>query len=400
VQDAAEGVKPAGDSAAQRRGLCAAYGLIAVLLALTWQYLAVHYNYAGNWTALFCTGARLTQPPSLASEKIYTFANTSGNDGQYYHYVAHDPLLLRGLDHYIDAPRLRYRRILVPGLAFLVAFGNSRYIDAAFIGVNLLFLFAGVYWMSRYFAHFRWPRAWGLLFLLVPAVVVSLDRLTVDMTLSALSLGFALYALEGKFSRLYVVFLLAPLARETGLFLTAGYCLAQLSERSIRHTFLAATSALPSLGWYAFVGANTGGYDASHWFTPVPFAFPLDRMIHPVHYPFSGAVAWTATALDEFALAGMLLAFVLSFWLLKKKWIKPVQFAIVLFALSGLNLGKPFWEEVYAFDRVFSPLLVLIALQVCPSRSWILLAPVAMSIPRVGLQIGRQALRVARGLFG
>ena len=66
MQDAAEGVKPAGDSAAQRRGLCAAYGLIAVLLALTWQYLAVHYNYAGNWTALFCTGAKLSQPPSLA----------------------------------------------------------------------------------------------------------------------------------------------------------------------------------------------------------------------------------------------------------------------------------------------------------------------------------------------
>jgi len=223
---------------------------------------------------------------------------------------------------------------------------------------------------------------------------------TVDLTLTALSLGFALYTLENRFSPLYTVLLLAPLARETGLFLTAGYCLAQLSERSIRHAFLAATSALPSLGWYAFAGANTGGYNASHWFTPVPFAGLFDRMIHPVHHPFSGAVAWTATALDELALAGMLLAFVLSFWLLKKKWIKPVQFAIALFALSGLNLGKPFWEEVYAFGRVFSPLLVLIALRVCPSRSWILLAPVAMNIPRVGLQVGGQVLRVARGLFG
>jgi hypothetical protein len=400
VQDAAEGLKPAGGVGAQQRGLCAACGLIAVLLALTWQYLAVRYNYAGNWTGLFCTGARLTQPPSLASEKIYAFANSSGYDGQFYHYVAHDPLLLRGLDHYIDAPRLRYRRILLPGLAFVAAFGNSRYIDAAFIGVNLLFLFAGVYWMTRYFAHFRWPKAWGLLFLFVPAVIVSLDRLTVDLTLTSLSVGFALYALEDRFSRLYIVLLLAPLARETGLFLTAGYCLAQFSERSVRQAFLSATTALPALGWYAFVGANTGGYSASYWFTPVPLAGLFDRMIHPVPYPLTAAVAWTATVLDELALAGMLLAFVLSFWLLKKKWIKPIQFAIVLFALSGLNLGKPFWEEAYAFGRVFSPLLVLIALGVCPSRSWIPLAPVAMIFPRVGFQIEVQVLRVARGLFG
>ena len=34
-------------------------GLAAVALALLWQALTVRYNYGGNWTGLFCTGASL-----------------------------------------------------------------------------------------------------------------------------------------------------------------------------------------------------------------------------------------------------------------------------------------------------------------------------------------------------
>ena len=208
--------------------------LVATGLALGWQFLVARYAYAGNWTEWFCTGGTLAPPPLLASEHIYTFPTSGGYDSQFYHYVAHDPVFRRGLDRYIDAPRLRYRRILVPGLAFVLSVGQDRWIDAALIGVNLLFVFAGAYWLSRYaVSHGRHP-AWGVAFLLAPAMLVSLDRLTVDLALTALCVGFAWYVQQQRLPQLYLVLLLAPLARETGLLLIAAYCIVLIFERRVK----------------------------------------------------------------------------------------------------------------------------------------------------------------------
>src|ERR1700682_5018237 len=100
-----------------RRALAAA--VLAVALAWLWMSLTVHYNYQGNWTALFCIGERFPTPPILrSSEHLYVFKNSAGYDGQFYHDLAHDPFLRRGSASFIDAPRLRARRILVPLLAW------------------------------------------------------------------------------------------------------------------------------------------------------------------------------------------------------------------------------------------------------------------------------------------
>src|ERR1700693_3395233 len=43
----------------------AALGAIAVAGLFLWQFLTVHYNYGGNWTALFCINTRTEVPPAL-----------------------------------------------------------------------------------------------------------------------------------------------------------------------------------------------------------------------------------------------------------------------------------------------------------------------------------------------
>jgi hypothetical protein len=111
---------------ADRHGACIVSALVCVCIGLAWQVLTVHYNYGGNWTGLFITGSQFPIPPSLASENLYVFPNSTGYDGQMYHYVAHDPLMQKGFGDFVDNARLRYRRILLPALAFILAPDGSQ----------------------------------------------------------------------------------------------------------------------------------------------------------------------------------------------------------------------------------------------------------------------------------
>ena len=130
------------DKARDKRHVSLAWAFLAVALLMSWQFLTVHYNWHGNWTALFCTGGAARVPPQLAPT-TYRFAHSDGYDGQMYRYVAHDPLTGLGFSKYIDAPVLRYRRILVPALAFALAAGRHPWIDISFIVVIAGFVFAG-----------------------------------------------------------------------------------------------------------------------------------------------------------------------------------------------------------------------------------------------------------------
>jgi hypothetical protein len=138
--------------------------LLCALLGFSWQCLTVHFNYGGNFTALFCTGSRFPTPPELAGERIYVFPNSGGYDGQSYHYVAHDPLCRTGIGRAVPDPQFRFPRILLPGLAHLVALGRPQWIDASYFACNLLFLYLGAWWLAQLLiAHAGQPDLRGTL---------------------------------------------------------------------------------------------------------------------------------------------------------------------------------------------------------------------------------------------
>ena len=125
------------------------WAAIAVALVACWQWATVRANYGGNWTALYCTGALQRQPPLNRFEHVYVFADSTGYDGQFYHYIAHDPFLRSDLQRYIDSPRLRYRRILIPVLAYALASGHAEWVDRAYELIFLVTVGLGVYWSCR-----------------------------------------------------------------------------------------------------------------------------------------------------------------------------------------------------------------------------------------------------------
>jgi hypothetical protein len=363
-------------------------------LVFAWLWLTVHVNYAGNWTALYCTGALHGMPASLAAEHIWQFPDSNGYDGQTYHYIAHDPWMRDpGLTASVDNPRLRYRRILVPALAWVVAMGRPAWIDPAYYAIILLWIGAGVYWTAAFCRDSGRAAAWGLLFLCVPATLIAMDRMTVDVALAALTVAFAYY-LRRLSWRLFVVLAAAMLARETGALLLAGYCGSLLWERRIARAAWFSLAALPAFAWFAFVHRHTPSEQFTLHTTIIPLAAIWANIAHPFVYPPRVHLAWLATACDYVALSGALIAVALGCWWNLRRQPDGVSLCILCFAAMAVFL-QPYehWSHVYNYGRIYSPLLILLPLQ---RRSWSALLPLLLMLPRIGMQFGNQIL----GLFG
>jgi hypothetical protein len=306
---------------------------------------------------------------------------------------------------YEDSVMVRNTRILVPGLAWLAAGGQSRFIDAAYISIILIFVFLGIYWLSRCAAsHGRNP-AWGLAFLSVPGTLVSIDRLTVDVALIALCAAWVWYMRSDAPGRLYLVLVLAGLARETGLPLAGACCMHALWRRHWRKALVYAAAALPSVAWYGFVLTHASGIHAGHGAMVPPWLFrqalvgTFAALFRPAHYPFASTLAHGIQALDAVALCGVVLAVALAVWDLRQWPLSREQWAILAFLVLFLAVGTPrFWHNVYSYSRPFSPFLLLVAMPALAGGSRWRLAPMVMLDLRVAAQIAPQLWGIVRGL--
>jgi hypothetical protein len=373
--------------------------LVGTLLGLSWQLLTVHYNYGGNLTALFCTGSNVPTPPSLASEHIYVFPNSGGYDGQSYHYVAHDPLCRSDIGRAVPDPKVRYPRILLPGMAYLAALGRQPWIDVSYAACNLGFLFLGSWWLALLLIRLRIHPWFAAFYVLAPASLISLDRLVVDLALTSLCLGFAVYAGSGPKWKLYALLVAAALCRESGFLLTAAYALHLLALRRFRLSLLFTTAILPAVAWNAYVVLRIPGGPAFDLRYFVPLLGLIRWMGRPTAYPFGPVANAAIRAFDGVELAGLALAMALGFRDLRRALVDPVRTACLLWALFGLTLSEFTWTDCYATARILSPLLLLLFLRSFAGSEKLGRLPLAMVVPRVWLEVAPQVLGVLRGFM-
>ena len=382
-----------------------AWAILALALALLWQTATVHYDRGGNWTALFLTGQTAAIPPDLAPG-TYLFPGR-GFDGEMYRYVAHDLFMQRGTVRYIDGPAQRYHRILVPALAYLLVAGHQPWIDASYIVVIAIFVLLGAYWFSRWAVSVGRHPAWALAFLLIPATVISVDRMTIDVALAAFTVAFAFYWRTGAWAKVFFVLMLACLARETGVLLTAGCCLVELFNRRWTRVALWASSALPAFVWYLFIRQALP--EKTHFGVPTWVARRLGagifhRLLQPAHYPLAPLLETIARWGDVLSLTAILLGSLLAIVLLRARPLSPVAIAAVMFAalVFVLTNGR-YWMDVNGYARVFSPLLLLVALGSTAEKGgvpwWTGLVPAILVDLRLGMQFASTAGDVVRGLL-
>ena len=385
------------------RGVCLGWALVAVLAAALGQYLTVRYNYEGHATALFFTGSSRPVPPPLVGE-VYQVEDPRGFDGQLYHYVAHDPLMRRGFDQYVDNPRLRWRRILVPGLASVLSFGNSGWVDWSYFGVVLGFVFLGAYWVARYLAGLGIYPGFALGFVALPGVFGSLERMTVDVALLALCAGFAVYASRDADWKLYAVLALCPFARETGVLVTAGYAFHNLLQRQWLRLVICCMSVAPYGVWVGYVHLKTGE-DLTAWFAGYPFAGLVERTLHPVALDITGRWVAAEAVADYLGILGTWVAIGAVACLVRKMTLDsltldPLTMSCAAFVGLAAILGKPdVWEQSVGFARVLSPLFLWLAMTgIARGERW-MLAPLGLVVVHVGVQVGVHLAGVVRGVL-
>ncbi len=383
-----------------------AVGVLAATLVFAWQVLRVQYTYAGDWSALFCTGADYPIPAELEHEHLYRFPGTIGFDGQVYHYIAHDPIYPWRFQPWVDDPGLRYRRILVPLVAFLAAGGASERVDGAYRALIIGWIFLGAYWVACYASLCGRRPAWGLAFLLVPTVLLSAERMTVDVALAAVCAGVAFQARRGATVALCFLLVAAGLIRETGLLLVLAASAHALWTRKRREAALFASAALPTLAWFGFVAAHipTQRYPLSLW----PFNGLVRAFVEPQAYPDSDT-DWLARhwqdacqTTDRLALLGIAFAVVLALRGLRARRVGILSLAAVLFSVQAALHNEPpdAWQAIDNFGRVYSPLLLAVALDAMGSEQWVGMLPPLLLWPRLGLGLLGALRAVRHGLLG
>ncbi len=373
------------------------FPVAAVFLVALWQWATVTANYGGNWTALFCTGALQRHPPLVVSEHTYVFKNSTGFDGQFYRYIAHDPFLGSDLKNYVDDPRLRYHRILVPVLAYALALGRSTLIDKTYELVFLASVGLGVYWSCRFAQNAGLSAAWGLLFLAMPAMAITMDRLVVDGGLAALTAGFLYYSRSpstpAKNWKLFWVLACAALTRETGFLLVLAYCASLAWRREFRTACVFLLSAAPAVAWYGYVQAKTSAMP--YPYSMIPFSAIVRVLGHPWKYPPGTPLTGAVVVADYLALAGVLLAFGFAFLWFARAPYDPLLICAALFAALAVVFQRPdHWQNVYDFGRVYTPVLLCLSGVAATHRNLWLLMPVALLLPRIAIQFTPQALGV------
>jgi hypothetical protein len=375
-----------------------AAALVCSVLGLSWQFLTVHFNYGGNWTALFCHGSQYPLPAGLAAEHIYVFRNSGGYDGQSYHYMAHDPFDRTDVGRGVPDPALRYPRILLPGMAHLLAMGRPGRVDASLLFCSLVFLGLGAYWLAQLLERAGVHPLFAALYVVVPVAIISLDRMVVDVPVASLALGFAVYVDSNSDRpwKLYVVLAAAALCRETGFLLFAAYAIRLVTLRRYRRIAIFATALLPAVLWTFWVRRAMPGGAGVGLGALVPVWGMLRAVLHPRHYAFSAPVVAVIQTLWWLQLAGIVLAIVLALCSVRKLGKSAVRNACFLWACFAIVLPPGVYDDPFAGARILAPLLMF---QFLEGGGWTRL-PLLLVTPRVWLELTPQVIGILRGLGG
>jgi 4-amino-4-deoxy-L-arabinose transferase-like glycosyltransferase len=206
-------------------------------------------------------------------------------DGQFYYYIALDPLHARP---YLDEPSTRYTRIVYPMLARLVALGQPGAVPYALAWINVAAIVFGTYFVAAWLARRNLSVWLSLIFSFYGGFAVALTHdLTDPLAYAFVALAIYLFSF-GDGRRLpwaALAFALAGLTRELTAIFGVVYGLSLLfpsdairierahRTRLVRASWFLAVAAGPLLLWKAWLDFGLRMREATSDVYPQPIPF-------------------------------------------------------------------------------------------------------------------------------
>jgi hypothetical protein len=339
----------------------------ALAVACYVSIIVLHRAAGGDLRDYIQLGTRFIKQTSASPDiridpHYHYLKNRHGYDGQFYYYIAVDPLRAR---YYMDrnsfgrqAVAYRYGRILYPMAARLLALGRPAWVPGALLLVNLFGLGLGTIAIAAWLVRFGLVPWLALVYAFYPGVALGvLMDLSDPLAFSLVAAGVYIVHF-GKQHRLLwsgCVFALAGLTRDATLLVPVMYALWLLSQRQTRSALaLALLSVVPLLLWKLFLLAWLGSLGLPAGLAP---SMPLTGIFY----------RWTPTHPIE--LLGVMIPSLLMSVLAVAAWLRgvrsiqvPVLLANVL--LFVLLLNPTSYVDIYGSARmaIGVPLFALFSL--------------------------------------
>jgi len=280
-----------------------------------------------------------------------------GYDGQWFFYLAHDPLL-RASDpeSFLDLPAYRSARILYPALAWLVALGQPAALPWSLLAVNLLAVLGGTaacYDLLRQLGANRWL---VLGYAFSPPILIGVTAVLAEPTSFALVAAGLALALRGRHRTAGVVLALAVLTREPSLLVPLGLGLYALGRWDWRRGAAYLLPLALPIGWHVWIWARLGVFPSAQ--SPTNFGVPFGGAYYRLglllgwHGPMLGEPVPSSNVLAEAAIVAVSAAIVVIG--LMKVLERRDVFAWLLWLQAALALGTGplVWADLYSYGRV------------------------------------------------
>jgi hypothetical protein len=330
---------------------------LVVLSLITAIFLSVLFLFSlkfnKNITGFMVIGDYFKAPQIWTAETLI-HKGSVGYDGQFYYYIAHDPLILgQNYDH-IDFPAYRYQRIIYPLAAWLLSFGQPPLIPWMMVAVNLLGILLGTWFIILILKHFGrspwyslfYAGLWGFLLCL-------LRSLPEPLAMTFIVIAVFSY-LKGKTYWQIISLSLAGLTQETTLLVTMAFLFYFFWKRDFQKFLYMLCPVLAYFFWQLFLYYHfqTFSFLGGTQNFSLPFQGIMEKLLSLAH----GSLSYEKISELLYLLLISVLIITALFDIFK--YYSPLTLSFLGYALMTALLNHLIWVEPWSYARATLGLLV------------------------------------------
>lgn len=351
-------------------------------------YAAVILLYAGrfnyDFTGFAVIGSRWAVPELLPPDSIIE-PGSRGYDGQFFLYIARDPLILGESCQHIDIPAYRYGRILYPLLAGMLALGTRLLLPYTLVLVNLFSVLIGTQFAVLMLKSAGLNPWYGAGYGFLSGFLLCVLRDLAEPVAMAGVIGGVYYYHGRRYLPAAGLFAAGILAREVVAVIPVGLFIFDLIFRKTgKRGGAILLSPLPFLLWSGYLAVRLGSFP---WRGGAGnFGSPLVGMISSGTALLARKGSWAGQLFFGLFLLLTIFSLLLS---LREIFRRPGGASIVFLFYSLLSFlaTDRIWTEPWSYGRVFLPAAVLLFVNFCRSRDRLFLVPLGGHLLLTGVAL-------------